>query len=181
MHKLEEGNEWSSYIPYGGGKHGGSGASIPIGTVVYQDEPSRTKVKRPSKSHRCSRGPLYSPSQSISSSELQSVAGPARLTNEASEATTSLSALESKMVDSFDPNQRTHEVYADLDPEEDGNDEIDYPIRHDHEDATELSGISYSEGYPRSQRSSAMGGASDRQSQGGTCNLALDGKDDGRS
>lgn len=180
--ELEEGSEWSSYIPYGGGKHGGSGASIPTGAVVYQDEPSRTKMKRPSKSHRGSRGPLYSLSQSISSSELQSVAGAARLTNETSEATTSLSALESKM-DSFDPNQRTHEVYADLDPEEDGNDEIDYPIRHDHEDATELSAISYTEGYPRSQRSSAMGGASDRQSQGkgGTSNLALDGKDDGRS
>ena len=177
-----EGSEWSSYIPYGGGKHGGSGASIPTGAVVYQDEPSRTKTKRPSKSHGGSRGHLYSLSQSISSSELQSAGAP-HLTNEASEATTSLSALESKIVDSFDPNQRTHEVYADLDPEEDENDDIDYPIRQDREDVTELSGISYPEGYPHSRRSSAMSGAIERQSQGkgGTSSLALDGKDDGRS
>ena len=181
-------NEWSSYIPYAGShKHSGSGVSIPTGAVVYQDEPttSRAKPKRSSKQHGESRGSSighpYSLSQSISSSELQSVTGAARLTNEASEATTSLSALESKIVESFDPNQRTHEVYAELDPEEDDeNDDIDYPIRRDHDDVTELSSISYPEGYPRSRRSSAMGGAQS-QTKGGTSNLALDGKGDVRS
>ena len=177
-------DEWSSYMPYAGNSKHGAGVPVPVptGAVVYKDEPTRSKTKRASKSHGGPRG--YSLSQSISSSELQSVAGAAHhLTNEASEATTSLSALESKMVDSFDPNQRTHEVYADLDPEEDDdNDDIDYPIRRDREDVSELSGIPYPEGYPRSRRSSAMGGAMDRQSQGkgGTSSLALDGKDDGR-
>ena len=177
-------SEWSSYIPYGGGKHAGSGGvPIPTGAIVYQDEPSRSKSKRSSKQHgsssRGTGGHPYSLSQSISSSELQSVAG--AITNEGSEATTSLSVLESKMAESFDHHQRTLEVYADLDPEgDDGSDDIDYPIRHDHEDVGDMS---YPEGYPHSRRSSAMGGASERLSQGkvGTCNLALDGKDDGRS
>ena len=174
-------DEWSSYMPYSGNAKHGAGVPVPVptGAVVYKDEPARSKAKRTSKSHGGPRSSHpYSLSQSVSSSELQSVAGAAHhLTSEASEATTSLSALESKIVDSFDPNQRTHEVYADLDPEEDDdNDDIDYPIRRDHED------VSYPEGYPRSRRSSAMGGAMDRQSQGkgGTSSLALDGKDDGR-
>ena len=168
-------SEWSSYIPYGSGKHSGSGVGIPTGAVVYQDEPSRSsKSKRSSKQHgSATRGSHpYSLSQSISSSELQSVAGANHLTNEASEGTTSLSVLESKMVESLD--QRTHEVYADLDPEgDDGSDDIDYPIRHDHDDVGDMS---YPEGYPHSRRSSAMS-----QGKVGTCNLALDGKDDGRS
>lgn len=173
-------NEWSSYRPYGGSKHSGSGVSIPTGAVVYQDEPStRSKPKRSLKQHGSSRGGHpYSLSQSISSSELQSAAVAPHLTNEASEATTSLSALESKLVESFDPNQRTHEVYAELDPEEDDeNDDIDYPIRRDHEDASDLSGIPYSDGYSHSRRSSgAMS-----QGKGGTSSLALDGKDESRS
>lgn len=167
-------DEWSSYMPYSGNAKHGAGVPVPVptGAVVYKDEPARSKAKRTSKSHG---GPRYSLSQSVSSSELQSVAGAAHhLTSEASEATTSLSALESKIVDSFDPNQRTHEVYADLDPEdEDDNDDIDYPIRRDHED------IAYPEGYPRSRRSSAMGGGQGKGAHG-TSSLALDGKDDGR-
>ena len=173
-------DEWSSYMPYSGNAKHGAGVPVPVptGAVIYKDEPARSKTKRTSKSHGGPRSSHpYSLSQSVSSSELQSVAGAAHHLTEGSEATTSLSALESKIVDSFDPNPRTHEVYADLDPEEDDdNDDIDYPIRHGHED------VSYPEGYPRSRRSSAMSGAMERQSQGkgGTSSLALDGKGDGR-
>ena len=123
----DDDDEWASYMPYQDRER--------VHSKPYADEQPRHK-KKTSKSR--SGGHPYSLSQNVSNSELHamSLSPGVPLSND---VPTGLSDLDP----GFDPNQpeRTHEVYAELDPLdlEDDSDDIDLPIRRDeHSSAADL-------------------------------------------
>ena len=161
--KDDDENEWSSYMPYSERVH-------PILKPYADEQPRRKKTPKSSSS---SRGHPYSLSQTLSHSELHAVSmGLSPGGQLSNDVPSSLSALEA----SFDPSQpeRTHEVYAELDPldlEDDDDDDIDRPIRREeHSSAADLYPA------PHMSRRSAMHDQHQQTSgKGGTGKLALDG------
>ncbi len=156
----EDTDEWTSYMPY-------PDRSERVHSKPYADEPPRHKKKQ-SKSSRSSGGhPPYSLSQTLSTNSDLQVSmslSPSQLSNDAISGLTALEA-------GFDPNtpERTHEVYAELDPLdlEDEADDIDRPIRREeHSSAADL----YPS--PRTPRQHDLQGSG---KVGGTGKLALDG------
>lgn len=179
-------DERYSYKPYG---LGGSKHSITVGNSYpddhcypddhgYPEAPEhRVQMQRSAKQDSRTGLSPYAYSYSQEMHGLSAV----QLSNDQSDATTSLSVLESKL-DKFDPNQQAQELsYVELEPDIEDEDDIDQPMRR--EDIPPIGAHQYvidthpSQGFSLSSRhtSASRGGSS----QGlGTGKLALDGTSD---
>ena len=193
--EMELDDERFSYMPYtpAGSKHTAPMESSYPDDCSYPEDHSypdpserRVRMKRPAKQDSCTGLSPYGYSYSQEAHGLSAVP----LSNEHSDATTSLSVLESKL-EKFDLNQpsQSQEVsYVELEPDIEDEDDIDNPIGGDHNQvgsqkhssSSSSSSSSASQSYSHSAKHPSNGRLSNESPSKplGTGNLALDGTND---